>query len=614
MNLEANDPLRRHRNPVSFADAFFQALAHASGNLDEDLPELLRVVAECLGFEVATMWWWKPEDQVLRCEHVWQAPDCECGAFLELAHRSGLRPGEPLPGAVFSDGEPIWVPDVRRYPNLRRGAAASQAGLKSGVAFPIRARGDTVGVFELFTVERRPLDAPLLDTVSMAAVHLGDFIERLNQNAERDRLLDEFAVMHRRQRFLLEANQALSTSIGLDATIDRLARVAAPAIGDLCLIDVVSSDGQIERLTAYHSDQSLQPLADELRQFPPQPDGAHPAAIAIRSGTSTVADEMPDPFLVSTTHGSRHYQITRQLQFTSYVSAPLLSDGRPIGALSVISAGSGRRFGNEELRLLEELATQVASVIERERRFDEQHQVAQILQQSMLPEVKSRPGLTVCARYFARGENTEVGGDFYDVVDLGSSTAALVIGDVQGHDLAAVATMAKVRNGLRAFLQTTTDLDEVLWALDRFLRDQSERRFVTLALARLDITTGQLELALAGHPPPLLLGESVEEVKCRPAPPLGVGDDAIRSRYEIAQCQVPAGAGLLFYTDGLVEDRSGGPDARLPVLIDSLHRYRRLPPELACDRVIDETLAGVPPIDDIAVLWATRTRESTGSE
>ncbi|MBV9660213.1 MAG: SpoIIE family protein phosphatase [Acidimicrobiales bacterium] len=588
-------------------DALFTAIAHATGNLDEDLPVLLRVVAERLGFEVAAMWWWEPEKEVLRCEHVWQSATADCSAFLEGAHHSVLAPGEPVPGAVFLDGEPIWVPDVRSYPNFRRGSVARAAGLRSGVAFPIRAHGETVGVFELFTVERRDLDPALLDVVSAAAAHLGDFIERLNMHAERDRLLGELALVYRRQRFLLEANKALSTARGLSETIDRLARVAAPAIGDLCLLDVLNKEGNIERLTAYHVDARFQDLTDELRQFPPEPDSDHPAAIAIRSGTSHVAHDMAEGFLVSTTQGADHYEIARKLQFTSYVSAPLLSSGRPIGALTVVSAGSGRHFGEEELRLLEELAAQVTSVIERERRFDEQQHVAHILQRSMLPDVKPVDGLDVCARYFASGEVAEIGGDFYDLIHLGPSTVALVIGDVQGHDLVAITTMAKVRNALRAFLQTMRNLDEVLRALDRFVADQPEGRFVTLALARLEVTSGELDVALAGHPSPLLVGEAVEALTCQPGPPVGIAAGAESGRYEISHWHLPVGGGLVFYTDGLVEDPANGPDARLTRFVDAVDRNRLRPLEVACDAVVQETLTGASCVDDVAVIWVART-------
>lgn len=597
-----------HSENVPVASAFFTALAHSSGNLDQDIPVLLQVVAECLGFEVATMWWWKPDEGVLRCDHVWESPTANCGPFLELCLQTALAPGEPVPGVVFRDGEPLWVPDMAIFPNLRRGPAAAAAGLRSGVAFPILARDDAVGVFELFTRDQRELDAPLLEAVATAAAHLGDFIERLNLHAERDRLLLELDAAQQQQRFLLEANRALSTTRGLGDTIYRLARVAVPAIGDLCLIDVVTKSGAIQRLTAYHVDESLRRLVDELRQFPPQLESDHPAAIVIRTGRSLVASEMPEEFLESTTRSARHFEVTRKLQFTSYVSAPLLSDDRTIGALTVVSAGSGRHFGDRDLDLVEELAAQVASVIERERRFDEQLQVAHILQRSMLPEAVEAPeDFEICVRYAAGSEETEVGGDFYDVVRVDASTVAFVIGDVQGHDLVAITTMAKVRNALRALLQTMQGLDLVLRAMDRFVSEQPQRRFVTLALAVLDVRTGDLELALAGHPAPLLVTDTVEPLTSPPGLPIGVAGRVGFDRYETTRWRLPSGAALVFYTDGLVETRANGPVGRLKQLVEALARHRDAPLEQACEAVIEETLQGSSVDDDIAVLWVKRS-------
>lgn len=593
----------------ALSDVLFAALAHASGNLDRDLPALLQVIAEGLGFEVATMWWWKPQEGLLRCEHVWQSPYARCTPFLDLALTSSFAPGDALPGLVFREEEPVWVADLQSYPNLRRSRAAEQVGLRSGVALPIRARDDIVGVFELFTLRRRELDAPLLSAVATAAAHLGDFIERLNVSAQRDRLLLDLATAHRRQGFLLEANRALSAARGLAETIDRLARVAVPAIADLCLIDVVSRDGVIERLTAFHADPTLRDAVEELKQFPPLYESEHPAALVIRSGTSVVSHDIPDSLLSSTTRGSRHYRATQRLHFASYISAPLLSVDGTIGAMTVVSSGSGRHFGEEERQLVEELALQVASVVERERRYDEQRHVAHILQRSMLPDIEAQDGLDVCARYIGDSADTEIGGDFYDVVRVDDSKVALVIGDVQGHDLVAVTAMAKVRSAIRAFLQMTADPEEVLRAVDTYVSGQPEDRFVTLALGLLDLSSGDLELALAGHPAPLLVGETVEPIECDPGPPAGLNLLTGGAAYPVIRRRLEASSSLLFYTDGLVEAARGGPEERLQILFKAVGRHRGEPLAAACDAIVEETLAGTPPSDDVAVLWARAATE-----
>jgi GAF domain-containing protein len=520
----------------SILDAFFTALAQATGDFDDDIGALLEVIADRLGFEVATLWRWWPDEGVLRCAHAWQRPGSGVGDFLEAALGTVLHPGEPVPGSVFVSGDPVWVPDVRAYPNFRRGPAAVAAGLQSGFAFPVRSHGEIVGVFELFTLETRKLDGPLFDEVAKVAARLGDVIKRLELETQRARLLAQLDVAIRRQNFLLGANRALSTTRGLAETIERLAAVAVPTIGDICLIDVATREGGIERLAAHHFDPSQQRLVDDLRRFPPDPAGDHPAAIVIRTGRSVASGEMSEEFLSTITQTDDHLELTHRLGFTSYVSAPLLSGEKTIGALTFVTAGSGRLFGDEELELVRELAVQVTSVIEREQRYDEQHEVAQFLQRSMLPERLEVPaGLEVVARYLASNETTEVGGDFYDLVPLSDNQIALVIGDVTGHDLIAINVMAKVRNALRAFLQMIPNPSEALSALDTFVHNQNEGRYVTVILGILDTESGTFDFASAGHPPPLLVADTVIELPCRPGVPAGVG----RGHYEVSRTLVP---------------------------------------------------------------------------
>jgi serine/threonine-protein kinase RsbW len=602
--MPPGEPERWTPQQPSILDAFFTALAQATGDVDDDIGTLLEVIADRLGFEVATLWRWWPEENVLRCAHAWQRPGSGVGHFLEAALGTVLRPGEPVPGTVFVSGTPVWVPDVQAYPNFRRGPAAVAAGLQSGFAFPLQAHGEIVGVFELFTLEKREIDGPLFDEVAKVAARLGDVIRRLDLEAQRARLMAELDLAIRRQDFLLGANRALSTTRGLDETIERLAAVAVPAIGDICLIDVATRDGGIERLAAHHFDPNMQRLVDDLRKFPPEPGSKHPAATVIRTGQSIVSGEMSPEFLSALTQTDDHLELTRRLGFTSYVSAPLLSGEKTIGALTFVTAGSGRVFGDEELELVRELAVQVTSVIEREQRYDEQHEVAQFLQRSMLPERLEVPaGLEVVARDLASNDATDVGGDFYDLVPLSGTEIALVIGDVTGHDLVAINVMAKVRNALRAFLQTMPSPSEALSALDTFVHNQNEGRYVTVVLGVLDIESGTFDFASAGHPPPLLVADTVIELPCHPGVPIGVG----RGRYEISRTLVPEGAGLVFYTDGLVERGARGPDAQLEILCEVLGSYKGGDLEAACDKVLDTTLEGSARADDVAFLWLHRT-------
>jgi len=162
--------------------------------------------------------------------------------------------------------------------------------------------------------------------------------------------------------------------------------------------------------------------------------------------------------------------------------------------------------------------------------------------------------------------------------------------------------MAKIRSALRAFLQLDPAPDRTLESLDRFVAGLDEQRMVTVAIGVLDIATGAFDLATAGHPPPLLVDGDVTPLPCAAGPLAGLG----RGRYPVCRSVVPQGSGLVFYTDGLVERRVGGPEARLAHLAEALLVADRSDLVAACDKVIAATLDGMSPSDDVALLWAIR--------
>jgi serine phosphatase RsbU (regulator of sigma subunit) len=243
--------------------------------------------------------------------------------------------------------------------------------------------------------------------------------------------------------------------------------------------------------------------------------------------------------------------------------------------------------------------------VDRARSYDEQYEVSHALQRSLLPErLESVENVRVAARYLASNEATDIGGDFYDVVPLGGRRLAVVIGDVEGHDMAATTTMGQLRSALRAYLETHDDPAMVVKLLDRFIERHGGGRMATICLAVLSADTGALTFASAGHPPPLMIGPSrtVTTVRCQPGPPLGLG--AIDRTAETVV--LGDGHSLLFYTDGLVEDRGGGPDARLGLLIDTLSERPCAGAEELCDAALAIRTAGARTDDDVAVLVVQR--------
>ena len=159
-------------------------------------------------------------------------------------------------------------------------------------------------------------------------------------------------------------------------------------MADLCLIDIEDEDGQMRRMAAWHADPDKRALTEELRtSYPPDPAGAHPSIEVMRYGRSMWSADMDDDFLRSTSRDERHYEILKALDFTSYVTVPLrLRDQQVLGTVTLVSAGSGRRFSEKDLGLAEQLAEQVSSVVIRARAYDRERRISHELQRHLLPD------------------------------------------------------------------------------------------------------------------------------------------------------------------------------------------------------------------------------------
>ena len=554
------------------ADDLLAFLARASGSTDEIVPQLLSILATSLEFGFATAWRWDPDSELLHCDHVWRRSESEFNAMLAASKGMTVRPGEGLAGLVVSSGEPIWFNEITDAPHLRRHEAIAIDGLNSGFIFPIRTRDRLVGVIELFTKVQRHPDTTLFDAVAEVCARLGEFIERLDLEWERTNLLAELGRSKTQQDFLLRANRALVEANGFEDTVLKLAEVAVPTLGDICLIDVVDGNGALVRLAARHADPARQALTDQLVNHAPDMAGDHPAALAIRMRESQWSADMDENFMRTTTNGDRHFQLAQLLGFKSYVSVPLLTENEAIGALTLVTAGSGRPLGKDELLLAEDLADQVATVIDRARVLDEQSTIARRLQNSLLPAgIDQVPGITVAARYVTSDRGAQVGGDFYDVVPLTDDKVALVIGDVEGHDMTAATVMGQLRSAMRAYLMLTHDPAEVLSLLDSYAVGQSAR-LATVVLAVLNTKTGHLDMASAGHPPPILFDgrTAAAPLILRPGAPIGFG----KGGYAMETMDLPSGVSLVFYTDGLIDECRPGAEELMSALAQSLEKLQ----------------------------------------
>ncbi len=299
--------------------------------------------------------------------------------------------------------------------------------------------------------------------------------------------------------------------------------------------------------------------------------------------------------------------ILREIGIVSLLGVPLISEARLLGVMHIGSL-TPREFTIADAALLDLVAGRVAPAIERARLFEtlEQERLAAVtlqrgLLQESLPDV---PNVGLAVRYVpSRGE---VGGDWYDVIELPGGMVAATIGDVVGHGVRAAALMAQLRAATRAYALADPSPASVLTRLDRYVQHSHPQGMATVAYVLLDPLTGQLRCCAAGHPPPLVTGPAADTarfVELPPAPPVGVRAFAA---YHETELQLEVDETLLLYTDGLIERRGEPLDAGLQRLRDAAAGETQ--PEWLCSRVITALMGAASADDDVALVAMARTR------
>ncbi|MGW4498715.1 PP2C family protein-serine/threonine phosphatase [Micromonospora sp. NPDC004336] len=284
----------------------------------------------------------------------------------------------------------------------------------------------------------------------------------------------------------------------------------------------------------------------------------------------------------------------------SLLGVPMFAQDRLIGVLHVGTLRP-RHFTADDVRLLELVADR-ASLANAARSNNLDHTAALALQRSLLPtQLPDVPGLDLAARYVP-GHVTGVGGDWYDVFTLPSGWLGLVIGDVSGHGLQSAVVMGRIRSALRAYALVCDDPAEALAMLDRKVSHFEAGSLTTAIYAMISPDRTTVRISAAGHLPPVLAvpGRRGAPVPVPVDPPLGTGPRPPARRQSTVD--LPPGAVLVCFTDGLVERRREIIDVGLEHLVDMV---RPAPAEQVCATVM-AALGTDQPTDDIAMLVVRR--------
>lgn len=296
---------------------------------------------------------------------------------------------------------------------------------------------------------------------------------------------------------------------------------------------------------------------------------------------------------------------------TGVLALPLRVRGTVTGAMAVhFSDHAVLTRGDEQF--LSTVASQCAQALDRAVRVEHEHEIAETLQQHLLPaRLPDLPGISTAARYLPGTQGLQVGGDWYDLVDLGDGTVGVVIGDVVGKGLPAAMLMAEIRHGIRALLSVDPDPTAVLKACDRLAGHLlDDTGIITVFYGRLDLATGHLTYVSAGPPPPLLVPAvgACRFLPVDPQPPLGAAGPTEGRRSQHADLD-PEDL-LLLYTDGLVERRHQDLDVGLERLRAAAGLRRRSPHLL---RFLLSRMLGPSRPDDVAVLSLRRDAAAPSS-
>ena len=280
---------------------------------------------------------------------------------------------------------------------------------------------------------------------------------------------------------------------------------------------------------------------------------------------------------------------------------PLFEHGRVAGTLTLAFAPRVP-FGEAECNTLVTFAAVLGQTLERVRLSEHREGVAITLQHAMLGRPDDVSSVAVSTAYRPADERLQVGGDWYDVIDLSGSRVGLVVGDVVGHHLEAAATMGQLRAALRALAVVLEDPAAVVRALERLVAHDDASRSSTLLYAVLDPETQTLRYLSTGHPPPLLVHadgrcEFLLGGRGTPLGSFGPHDP------QAATAELPLGATLVLYTDGLIERRTEVLDVGLDRLAALAPTIAITPVDELADALLDAMLTGSRE-DDVAVLVA----------
>ncbi|MFD3540587.1 SpoIIE family protein phosphatase [Streptomyces sp. NPDC058662] len=452
--------------------------------------------------------------------------------------------------------------------------------------------------------------APLLDG---AGRPLGLIASLIDITESQRAQLDAERARHRFAQ-LAEAGARIGTTLDLRQTAQEIVDLLVPQLADSADVQLLEAVlDPDEGAAARASTQGL------LRRIAARfPDPTAPTARLAAGQTFQIPTDTVYERVIAEGRPMNLYQSDipalisdpRAQKLRSYLSTlgsarliPLVARGTVLGAVAVTRVRDREPFDEEDCVLVDELVARAALNIDNARMYTRQRQAALTLQHSLTNSALPRvTGLELTGRYLPASDH-DVGGDWFDVIQLPGGRTGLVIGDVMGHGIHAAAVMGQLRTAVRTLARLDVPPERMLRSLDAVVADLGEDEMATCVYAVHDPATGVCVIARAGHPPPAVATAdgTITFLDGPPGTPLGTGGQDFRTE----EVPLPPGSLLVLYTDGLIEARDRDLDQGMDELARALHGADQ-PLEQLCDGILEHLLPCAPQ-DDVAVLLA-RTR------
>jgi GAF domain-containing protein/anti-sigma regulatory factor (Ser/Thr protein kinase) len=543
------------------------ALAHLSEQ--ELLRELLHRMTEVLHTDTAAILLYDERKDVLRA-HAAKGIEEEVEQGVEIPLGKGFA------GRVAAERRPIFIPDVDTgdiyNPILR------EKGIRSLLGVPLLVEDRVLGVLHVGTLTPRTFTDDDRDLLQLAG-------DRAAIAIEHAQLYELERAARRRFEALQQVTDAALAYLPEDRLLNELlVRISAAVGSDTAAILLLERDGRMLRARAAKG------IEEEVEQGVRIPVGQGFAGRIVAQRRAVFVDDV--------NHADILNPILREKGIRSLLGVPLLVEGRALGVLHVGSL-TPRIFTEDDRDLLQLAADRAALAIEHAQLYEQRH-LAESLQRRLLPEgLPGVAGLEIATRYLPASGHT-LGGDWYDAFTLGGGRIVVAVGDVVGHGIDAAAVMAQLRTALRAYAADGHEPAPVVERVNRLMWALGPSAMTTLAFAVIDPEAERLELVNAGHPPPLVISEAggAEFLPLQGNIALGASEVA---RYHSEVHPFPAGATMVLYTDGLVEERGRS----IEVGLERLRAEAALATgvEDLCTRIVMRLAPAERP-DDIAILAA----------